>query len=84
MSNDQRDNTGGLEEGASKKEQKKLFAEWEKDYAARREENRPEREGVSTAGPPETWPSEIAKASRHKPPGQDHGKSDGHDGGHSM
>lgn len=69
-------------------EQKKLFREWEADYAARREETRRERESVPTAGPPETWPSEIAKANRQKQPGPDQGKSNdkanGHDAGHSM
>ena len=70
-------------------ERNKLFREWEADYAARREENRREREGVSSPGPRETWPSEIAKANRNQP-GQDHGKNDGkehsrsHDDGHSM
>jgi hypothetical protein len=69
-------------------EEKKLFREWEADYAARREENRRAREGAPAAGPREAWPSEIAEANRHKPAGQDHGKGDGkehsHDDGHSI
>lgn len=71
-------------------EQKKLFREWTKDYAARREEDRREREGVSSAGPRESWPSEIAKANRQKPAGKDQEKCSGndkansHDAGHSM
>jgi hypothetical protein len=69
-------------------DQKKLFQEWKADHAARRDENR--RENASTAGPPETWPSEIAKANREKQKEQDQGKSSAnektqcHDGGHSM
>jgi hypothetical protein len=69
-------------------DQKKAFQEWKADYAARRDENR--RENTSTAGPPETWPSEIAKANREKQKEQDQGKSSanektmGHDAGHSM
>jgi hypothetical protein len=79
---------GASEEVMSKDDQKKLFKEWEADYAARREENR--REGVSTAGPPETWPSEIVKANRLKQPEHGQGKvngqehSHGHEEGHSM
>jgi hypothetical protein len=67
-------------------EGKKLFREWEADYAARREENRRAREGAPAARPREAWPSEIAEANRHKPAGQDHGKehSHVHDDGHSM
>jgi hypothetical protein len=90
MGDDQRGERGGSEEVTSKEEQKKLFREMEEDYAARREENRREREGVSTTGPRETWPSEIAEANRRKQPGQDQCKSDGqehilgHDDGHSM
>jgi hypothetical protein len=53
--------------------------EWEKDYAARREENRPRREGVSTVAALRPWPSEIAKANRRNQPGQDHGKSNGNE-----
>jgi hypothetical protein len=64
--------------------------EWEKDYAARREENRAGREGVSTVAALHPWPSEIAAANRQKQTGQDQGKSsgnekaNGHDDGHSM
>jgi hypothetical protein len=64
--------------------------EWEKDYAARRDENRCEREGVSTAAALHPWPSEIAAANWQKQTGQDQGKSgggekaNGHDDGHSM
>jgi hypothetical protein len=73
-----------------REEQKKLFSEWTEDYAARREENRRERECVSSAGPRESWPSEIAKANRQKPAGKDQEKSsgneiaNGHEDGHSM
>ena len=69
-------------------EWKTIFREWKDDYAARREEDRRVREGMSPCGPRETWPSEIAKANRHKQSEQDHGNSNGqeqsHDDGHSM
>jgi hypothetical protein len=65
-------------------ELKKLFREWTEDYAARREEDRREREGVLSAGPRESWPSEIAKANREKQAGQEKRKEygDGHENGH--
>jgi hypothetical protein len=46
--------------------------------------------GKQSAQPPHPWPSELAKANRHKQPGQDQGKSNGNekangnDDGHSM
>jgi hypothetical protein len=45
---------------------------------------------LTEAFPPHLWPSEIAKANRQKPAGQDQGKSgvnemaSGKDGGHSV
>jgi hypothetical protein len=43
-------------------ELKSLYKEWTEDYAARREEDRREREGVPSAVPRENWPSVIAQA----------------------
>jgi hypothetical protein len=46
--------------------------------------------GKQSAQPPHPWPSELAKANRHKQPGQDQGKSNGNekangnDDGHSL
>ena len=65
----------------TRSEQEKLFREWTEDYAARREEDRREREGVSSAGPRESWPSEIAKANRQKPAELDHSTGMDHGNG---
>ena len=71
-------------------EQKTPFRTLDEIVAARGDENRRQREGGSTVGPRETWPSEIAKANRLKQAGQEQGKSsrnekaNGKDDGHSM
>ncbi len=67
-------------------ELKKLFKEWTEDYAARREEDRREREGVSSTAPRENWPSVIAQANRDKPAGREQGRDYGNepDTGSSM
>jgi hypothetical protein len=79
--------SGGL---TARDEPTKLIRERDEDHAARPDENRRERQGGSTLGPPKTWPSEIAKANRQKETGQDRDKgsrietSSGKDDGHSM
>jgi hypothetical protein len=88
------------EEPMTRDEQKKLFEEWEQDYALRREENANRRlppaantpEARRTAeilpfpslGPPHPWPSEIAKTTRRTEPAQRRDKTTDQDTGHSM
>jgi hypothetical protein len=87
------------EEPMTREEQKKLFEEWEQDYALRREENANRRlppaantpEARRTAeilpfpspAPPHPWPSELAKGSRHKSATQQRDKTTEQDTGHS-
>ena len=66
----------------NEQEQKKLFAEWTDDYAARREIDQRERSAKVAGLPPHPWPSEIAKANRLKEAEQDLGKSGGQEHGH--
>jgi hypothetical protein len=96
--------SGGSGSESAPAAQSSLHAELQADYhAARVRDYGPEdaatyeqrvKEGAMqpppAAGPSHPWPSEIAKANRHKQPAQDQGKSsgkeksNGKDGGHSM
>jgi hypothetical protein len=92
MGDARRGETGEPEDFMTRKEEKKLFAEWEKDcHAARvRDYGKADaatykqrvREGAMmplTDGPPHPWPSEIARANREKESGQEQGKGGGNE-----
>jgi hypothetical protein len=88
------------EEPMTREEQKKLFEEWEQDYALRREENAnrrlPPAANTTKARhsaeilpfpspvPSHPWPSEIAKTHRQSPRKKQPAKITDQDTGHSM